>query len=471
MSSHEETQPLHAPLHTTRNGVLRELLWLGTASAPLIGSYYLHYSFGFLNLISLGAWGSRALGAYALGNMTCAILVFAPATGIASALDTLCSASFSHFGGGHEAGLYLQRGLTAITLWYCVVLATIQLFLPSIYALLGQRDDLALPATEYLRVLSLGLWPWMAFECLKRYTQANTRMHLPTMVLAAVVPLHLFNHWLFVWRQPGDAIFTTVAWITVTSYWAMFLGLAACTLFWSELRPAWSMPVLKRLISGRFFSLAVPAMIEACGEYMAFELMTLFATYLGPTSLAAQAIAFNSMSMVYQLPHAVGGAAAVRVGRLLGQGNGAGAKFAATVLVFGGFVYSILGALFFAVFGRQWVTLYTRDEAVLAVARRLISIVVLIEWTDATRGIVPGILRGMGRQKQAALINFSSYYLGVLPLAALAVIGLDKGIVGLWVAFALGMTALSGLYIASIATTDWHQEVELSAARIAAHVS
>ncbi|KAJ2745018.1 ethionine resistance protein [Coemansia sp. BCRC 34301] len=316
--------------------------------------------------MSLGTWGSKALGAYALGNMTCAVLAFAPATGIASALDTLCSASFARYGRGHEAGLYLQRGLTAVTLWYCVVLVTIQLFLPSIYTLLGQQHDLAQPAVEYLRILSLGLWPWMAFECLKRYTQANTHMRLPAIVLAAVVPLHLLNHWLFVWRQQGSAGFTTVAWITVASYWAMFLGLATCTLLQSELRPAWNMPVLKQLVSARFFSLAIPAMVEACGEYMAFELMTLFATYLGPISLAAQAIAFNSMSMLYQLPHAFGSVAAVRVGRMLGQGDGAGAKFAATVLVASGLVYSVFGALFFVVFGRQWVTLYTHDEEVLA---------------------------------------------------------------------------------------------------------
>ncbi|KAJ2909324.1 ethionine resistance protein, partial [Coemansia aciculifera] len=276
----EEEQLSLVLSRTARSSVSRELLWLGAASAPLIGSYYLHYSFGFLNMISLGTWGSKALGAYALGNMTCAILAFAPAAGIASALDTLCTASFARYGGGSEAGMYLQQGLTAITLWYCIVLATIQFGLPSIYELLGQHDDLAMPAAEYLRILSLGLWPWMAFECLKRYTQANMHMHLPAMVLAAVVPLHLFNHWLLVWRQPGDAMFITVAWITVTSYWAMFLGLAACTLFWSELRAAWSLPALKQLVSAQFFSLAVPAMIETCGEYMAFELMTLFATYL-----------------------------------------------------------------------------------------------------------------------------------------------------------------------------------------------
>ncbi|KAJ2875248.1 ethionine resistance protein [Coemansia aciculifera] len=471
MPSREETRPLQAMTNTARNSVSRELLWLGTASAPLIGSYYLHYSFGFLNLLSLGTWGSKALSAYALANMTCAILAFAPATGVASALDTLCTASFAHYGGGREAGLYLQRGLASITLWYCVVLATVEFLLPSIYALLSQQADLAQPATEYMRILSLGLWPWMAFECLKRYTQANAYMHLPAMALAAVVPLHLLNHWLFVWRQPDDVLFTTVAWITVVSYWAMFLGLATCTLIWSELRLAWSMPTLKRLVSARFFSLAVPAMIEACGEYMAFEFMTLFATYLGPTSLAAQAIAFNSMSMVYQLPHAVGGAAAVRIGRLLGQGDSAGAKFAAKVLVIGGLVYSTLGALFFAVFGCQWVELYTRDEDVLAVARRLIAVVVLIEWTDATRGIVPGILRGMGRQRQAASINIAAYYLGVLPLATLTVLGLGKGIIGLWVAFALGMSVLSGLYIAAVITTDWDEEVELCATRIASHVS
>ncbi|KAJ2007178.1 ethionine resistance protein [Coemansia thaxteri] len=437
---------------------------------PLIGSYYLHYLLGFLNLISLGTWGGKAIGAYALGNMTCAILVFAPATGVASALDTLCAASFAHFGSGNEAGLYLQQGLVVVTTWYSAVLVVMQFGISSIYMLLGQQEDLAQPAAEYLRILSLGLWPWMAFECFKRYTQANTQMRLPAMVLAAVVPLHLLNHWFFVWRRGDDAVFTTVAWITVISYWAMFLGLAACTLICEELRPVWRVPALKRLVSAKFLSLALPAMAEACGEYMSFEIMTLIATYLGPTSLAAQAIAFNSMSMVYQLPHGVGGAAAVRIGRLLGQSSGEKAKFLARILVASGLGYGLLGMILFAAFGSRWVALYTRDEEVLAVARQLVGIVVVIEWADATRGIVPGILRGMGRQRQAAVINIASYYFVVLPLAIVAVFGLGRGIVGLWAAFALGMSILSGLYIAVVSTTNWDKEVELCARRIAAHV-
>ncbi|KAJ1802590.1 ethionine resistance protein [Coemansia sp. RSA 2598] len=421
--------------------------------------------FGFLNLISLGTWGGKALGAYALANLSCAILAFAPAVGIASALDTLCAASFAHFGAGRQVGLHLQRGLLAVTLLYVAILAIIQCLLPTIYRMLGQDQELAEPAAAYLRVLSLGLWPWMAFECLKRYVQANTQMRLPTMVLAVVVPIHLLGHWLFVWRQPGQS-FIAVAWITVASYWAMFVGLVLCIFCLDALRPAWHIHGVKALFSSGFYSLAVPAMAEACGEYMAFELMTLLATYLGPTSLAAQAIAFNSMSMMFQLPHAVGGAAAVRVGQMLGCGNASGAAFASRVLIAGGLLYSVVGTLFFAVYGARWVTIYTKDEDVLAVARKLVYFVALLEWTDATRGIVPGILRGMGKQKKAAMINISSYYLVVLPVASLAIYGFGMGIFGLWGAFAVGMTLLSSWYIATTVKTDWVKEAQLCIDRI-----
>ncbi|KAJ2349773.1 ethionine resistance protein [Coemansia sp. RSA 2618] len=207
-------------------------------------------------------------------------------------------------------------------------------------------------------------------------------------------------------------------------------------------------------------------MVEACGEYMAFEIMTLFATYLGPTCLAAQAIAFNSMSMVYQLPHGVGGAAAVRIGRLLGQRDGAGARFSATVLVVGGLVYSVFGTLFFVFCGNWWVGKYTRDAEVVAIASKLVLVTAAIEWTDSIRGIVPGILRGMGKQRKAATINIGSYYFAVLPLGVLAVFVLDKGIVGLWIAFAIGMSILSGSYIYIMSQTNWDNEVEQCAARI-----
>ncbi|KAJ2802767.1 ethionine resistance protein [Coemansia guatemalensis] len=399
--------------------------------------------------------------------MTCSILAFAPATGIASALDTLCASSFALFGGGAQVGLHLQRGLVAISLWYAVVLAVIQLAIPSIYLFLGQADELALPAADYLRILSFGLWPWMAFECLKRYVQANTQMRLPTVVLSVVAPFHLFNHWLFVWRQPDVATLDTVAWITVASYWAMFIGLATCTLFWDALRSAWNPHQIKVLVSMQFYMLAIPAMVEACGEYMAFEIMTLLATYIGPASLAAQAIAFNSMSMIYQLPHGVGGAAAVRIGRLLGRRDAVNAQFSARLLVAGGLIYSMLGSAFFIFYGSRWVETYTQDAKVVSIATKLILIAVFIEWADATRGIVPGILRGMGKQRNAAAINVGSYYFVVLPLAMVAIFVLDAGIIGLWIAFALGMSILSGSYIGLVLQADWNEEVERCTARIA----
>ncbi|KAJ2109148.1 hypothetical protein GGF48_005781, partial [Coemansia sp. RSA 921] len=89
-----------------------------------------------------------------------------------------------------------------------------------------------------------------------------------------------------------------------------------------------------------------------------------------------------------------------------------------------------------------------------------------IEWTDATRGIVPGILRGMGKQRKAATINIGSYYFAVLPLGILAVFVLNKGIIGLWIAFSIGMSILSGSYIYLISRTDWDKEVEQCTARI-----
>ncbi|PIA16637.1 MATE efflux family protein, partial [Coemansia reversa NRRL 1564] len=443
-----------------------ELWWLAGASAPLIGSFYLHYFFGFFNLISLGTWGSNSIGAYALANMTCSILAFAPAAGIASALDTLCASSFARFGGGVQVGLHLQRGLVAISLWYAIVLAVTQLAIPSIYSFMGQADELALPAAEYLRILSFGLWPWMAFECLKRYVQGNTQMHLPAVVLSVVVPFHLFNHWLFVWRQPGVASFTTVAWITVASYWAMFIGLATCTLFWDALRLAWNPHQIKVLVSMQFYTLAIPAIIESCGEYMAFEIMTLLATYVGPAYLAAQVIAFNSMSMIYQLPHGVGGAAAVRIGHLLGKRDADNARFSAKLLVTSGLVYSVFGSAFFIFYGSRWVETYTQDPKVTNIANKLVLIAVFIEWADATRGIVPGILRGMGKQKSAAAINVGSYYFVVLPLAIVAIFVLDTGIIGLWIAFALGISILSGSYIGLVLQTDWDKEVDRCTARI-----
>lgn len=69
---------------------------------------------------------------------------------------------------------------------------------------------------------------------------------------------------------------------------------------------------------GPIVRLAVPGVIMIEAEFLAFELLTLFASYFGTRALAAQAVLATLSSLLYQVPFALGIAACVRVGHHVG---------------------------------------------------------------------------------------------------------------------------------------------------------
>ena len=71
---------------------------------------------------------------------------------------------------------------------------------------------------------------------------------------------------------------------------------------------------------GQILRLAVPGVIMIEAEFLAFELLTLLASYFGTRALAAQAVLATLSSLLYQVPFAIGIASCMRVGHHLGAG-------------------------------------------------------------------------------------------------------------------------------------------------------
>ncbi|KAJ2388619.1 ethionine resistance protein, partial [Coemansia sp. RSA 2559] len=104
---------------------------------PVALAYLLQSGFSFVNIMSLGHLGADELAAAALGNMTVFMLVNAPATGLASALDTFCSTAFTGSRDRTLVGFHLQRGIIAVTVHFAIVLPVLIYIVP-IFALLRQ---------------------------------------------------------------------------------------------------------------------------------------------------------------------------------------------------------------------------------------------------------------------------------------------------------------------------------------------
>ena len=91
--------------------------------------------------------------------------------------------------------------------------------------------------------------------------------------------------------------------------------------------------------------LAVPGVIMIEAEFLAFELLTLFASYFGTRALAAQAVLATLSSLLYQVPFAVGIASCMRVGHYVGAGFSENASISSKAALTLGTVFGVLNCM------------------------------------------------------------------------------------------------------------------------------
>ena len=110
-------------------------------------------------------------------------------------------------------------------------------------------------------------------------------------------------------------------------------------------------------------------------------------------------------SLTYQLPFAIGSAAAVRVGNLLGAGLPTQARMSSMLVLVFAVIIGIANSSLLVIFRRQLASAFTSDPAVREIAARVFPLVALFQVADGSCGICSGVLRGAGRAPVGALIN------------------------------------------------------------------
>ncbi|KAJ1905216.1 ethionine resistance protein, partial [Tieghemiomyces parasiticus] len=161
----------HQSLFTWTEG-LAEAKILIRLTCPVVFTYLLQSSINMASVFSLGHLGAEELAASALATMLASVTGWAVGIGLVTALDTLCSQSFTGSQDVHAVGTYLQRGIIIITACHVPIVA-IWWHSEALLLLLNQDPVVARLAGLYLQYLAIGCLPNLLFECVKRFLQAQ----------------------------------------------------------------------------------------------------------------------------------------------------------------------------------------------------------------------------------------------------------------------------------------------------------
>lgn len=433
----------------------REVRMLARYSLPLIVTFVLEHLFSIVCLLVVGHLGKNELAAVSLASMTLTISL-AVFEGIATALDTLCPQAYGA-GQLEMVSIHVQRCTVfsllafipcAIFWWNCDML---------LQFIIANEEVVALTA-QFLRILTFGAPFYIFFENAKRFLQAQGIFEAGTGVLFVSAPINIFLSWFLVWNERFGIGYAGAPIATVINFCLMSILLVLYVIFVDGSRCWYGFCSPRTLFQNwkQLSHLAVPGIVMLESEYLAYEIMTLFALYFGTTELAAQSAVGSIASVTYMVPFAVSIAALTRVANFIGAQNLYLAKVATKTGLLCGLAVAVFNCCMLLVFSLPIAKLFTQDPEVIALIISLFTpLVSVLQIFDGLASVASGILRAQGMQKTGGIINFLSYYAFAMPLAFLLTKTTHLYLKGLWIGVGSGMLLIGVIETFVILTSDW----------------
>ncbi|CAI5756787.1 unnamed protein product [Candida verbasci] len=434
-----------------------ELNTLIRHSIPLILTFILEHIFSVVCLVVVGKLGTNELAAVSLATMTSQI-TFAIFEGVATALDTLCP-QFYGAGNYEIMSLFVQRcNLFAMILF--LPCAIFWWFSPYVLKFIIDDSEVVQLTAQFLRVLIIGAPGYIFFEISKRFLQAQGIFEASTGILFISAPINIFLSWFLVWNERFGVGFIGASIATSINFWLMSILLILYVKYIDGSKCWYGLGSVQELFSdwGIMIQLAIPGVAMLVSEYLAYEIMTLFASYFGTVQLAAQSAVSSIASLTYMIPFAVSIAATTRIANFIGGQNMSGAVIATRISLIIGLIVSISNFVILFVFKSQLARIFSDDPKVINLIENLLHpLVAILQIFDGMACLNSGILRAQGLQKIGGIINFTVYYIFALPLALILSKVFEFKVFGLWLGIGSGMILIALSEGIVILFSDWDQ--------------
>jgi MATE family multidrug resistance protein len=409
------------------------LILMGTVDSIMVG----HVSPEALGAAALGNVYSVGWTSFGLGALLALDSVIAQALG---ARDPLGVAR------GVQRGLVLALVLTVPT---SLALLTVE---PALL-LMRQPPELVPLASGFVHRINLGVFPLFAFIVLRQALQAHHETRAVVVTIIAANLLNVLLNYLWIYGKlgfPALGVFGS-AWSTLVCRWLMPVMLLA--LGWRHLAPhlkhvATEVFAFRPML--RMLGLGLPVGAQMFFEWAAFGTVAFLMGAFGTIQVAAHQIALNLSSLTFMVAVGIASAAAVIVGHAVGRGDLAGVRRSSVAALGAGVAFMTIAGTLFIGMPAILAGVYTRDEAVLALAMLLLPIAGVFQIFDGAQAVSLGVLRGMGDTRAPVAIAIIGFWFCGMPVSLWLAYRAGLGAVGLWWGFVAGLAAVALFLVARI---------------------
>jgi putative MATE family efflux protein len=186
----------------------------------------------------------------------------------------------------------------------------------------------------------------------------------------------------------------------------------------------------------KILKIGIPSAFEQV-MYQSCQLVFLFyATFLGPSSMAARQYAANISMFIYLFAMAIGLGTAIIVGRLVGGGYKLEAYDRVWRSVRTASVLTLMMVILVILFREPLMALFTDDPEIIRLGANVLLLSFLLETGRTINIVLINSLRAAGDAKYPVIIGVFSMVAMSLSLGYFLVFQLELGLVGIWLAIA-----------------------------------
>lgn len=421
---------------------------------PLMFTFLLEDIFPLVCSLTVGHLGKNELAAVSLASMTSNITL-GFFEGIATSLDTLCPQAYGA-GRYHSVGVHLQRCIALSLVLYIPFAMFWYWSEPILYYLVPEKELIHL-TSRFLRVLIFGAPPYIFFENLKRFLQAQGIFDAGIYILTICAPINILMSYTLVWNKYIGIGFIGSAVAVVLNFWLMFILMLLYILKVDGMK-CWGGFSKKAFTHWKDLGeLAFSGIVMLETEELSYEILTLFSAYFGTEYLAAQSAVSSIAALIYMIPFAIGISASTRIANFIGAKRLDYAHLAAKVGITFSFVAGFSNCCILILSRNFIARIFSKDESVRTLIRNILPVVGAVQNFDSLNAVAGSCLRGQGMQSIGSIANFLGYYAFGIPIAISLSWYLDWKLYGLWFGIGCGMLTIGVIEAYFVLYPNWER--------------
>lgn len=423
----------------------RKILRLGL---PILVGQIGNIVLGFADNIMVGRYSTDALASASFVNNIFNIALFC-CMGFSMGLTPLIGALFARKE-QERIGAMVRKGLW-INIIFTLIICGVMLALYFNIHCLGQPVHLLPIIRPYFLIFLAGMLPMTVFNVFAQWSYAINNTKLPMIIILCANCINILGNYALIYGHFGlPEMGLTGA--GISTFISRVIGpLAIMAVFFMKKEykvyaSSFSNVSISHRDGVKIVRTGFPVAMQMSFETSAFSGAAIMAGWLGAVELASFQIVVIIGMLGFGIYYSFGSATSVLVSHAAGQNDNRDMRRTAWAGYHVILAIMTVSCLIFIFLGRNLMSIFTNDPAVIAMGSTLIFPLVLYQIADATQINFANALRGTSHVMPMLYIAFVSYIIVGLPSTYLIAFTWGMGLYGIILSFSVSLIVAAVLF-------------------------